>query len=476
MQDSAEEKTAEMLLVPDDKSLEDHEAWAKQVGLTSPLGVALEVAISYSSDNKPDVVVQGVVGVPRPPEDDLERMFLATKLSEKVEAPSFAIFSQHSIVWWLDVEGGPFTLELTRLDKLREVQESGVSTIIEYSGPGPFSEPIFRKRFDEAEEWAREYDENRYLRFETRRELNQRFQDLVTNITILTDSGKAGISDEKVWHRLFHHVLAEMWMRGQPPQAHNLDPRVEKAILFPDPDLCARAAGAVSERNRFREVLVKYGKEGHMRRLYNCGHVYMNSASYYDQPSLHNQAVYDKEISAVYKGVFEWRTTREYIKRDECGHNPYLDPKKGHLAMFHAANATHDEYYPVETGAYSDYWMYCMSDSLIPRLFCDFGADSCVVLDRQEFVKRFAQSWSRSAWAETTTMEIGWVEYDDPVGAYTAMTLGTYKPDVYFIKTFRYAYQNEFRFVGKPDADYDSLDAIELELGSLHDIGELIVL
>ena len=465
-----------MLFAPDDKSPEDYNAWLQQIGKPSPFGVALGVNISFSSDSKPDVVVQGVVGVPRPPEDDVERMMLANKLSEEVETPSFAVFKQVGIAWWLDVAGGPFTLELTGSRKLREVRESDVSTTIEYSGPGPFSAPIFRKRVDEAEDWAREYDQNRYLRFETRQELNQRFQDLVTNITILTDSGKVGISDEKGWHRLFRNVLAEMWMRGQPPQAFNLDPTVEKAILFPDSDLCSRAAGVVSGRSKDRDVLVKYGKQAHMRQLYDRGHIYMNSASYYDQPGLHNQAVCDKERTAVYKGVFEWRATREYIKREECGPNPHLDPDKGHLPICGAPNATKDEYYPVEIGVYSDYWMYCMSDSLIPRLFSDFGADSCVVVDRQEFVRRFAQTWRRSAWAKTVKIKVGWVDYDDPVGAYTAMRSGTYKPDLYFTKTFRYAYQSEARFVGKPELGYDNLDAIEFELGSLHDIGELVVL
>ena len=213
-----------------------------------------------------------------------------------------------------------------------------------------------------------------------------------------------------------------------------------------------------------------------MRRLYNLGHVYMNSASYYDQPSLHNQAVYDKEGTAVYKGVFECRATRKYIKREECGPDLYLDPAKGHLPIYHAPNATEDEYYTIETGVNSDYWMYCMSDSLIPRLFCDFNADSCVVLDRQEFVGRFTQAWRSSASAKATKMQVGWVEYDDPVGAFTAMNSETYNVNVYFTKTFRYAYQNELRFVAKPEVGYDNLDPIELELGSLHDIGELIVL
>lgn len=75
-----------MLFVPEGKTPEDYEDWAKQIGQASSIGVALAAVISYSSDNKPDVGVQGVVGVPRPPEDDLERMALTGKLYEMVEA------------------------------------------------------------------------------------------------------------------------------------------------------------------------------------------------------------------------------------------------------------------------------------------------------------------------------------------------------------------------------------------------------
>ena len=75
-----------MFFIPEGKSAEDYTAWGQQIGQPSSFGVALCVSISYSSDGKPDVVVEGVVGVPRPPEDDLERSSLATTLSATVSA------------------------------------------------------------------------------------------------------------------------------------------------------------------------------------------------------------------------------------------------------------------------------------------------------------------------------------------------------------------------------------------------------
>ena len=63
------------------------------------------------------------------------------------------------------------------------------------------SEPVFRKRFAEEEAWGREYSRNRYLRFETRVDVNQRYQDLMKNITILTDTDKVDVTGEKHCNR-----------------------------------------------------------------------------------------------------------------------------------------------------------------------------------------------------------------------------------------------------------------------------------
>ena len=63
------------------------------------------------------------------------------------------------------------------------------------------SEPVFRKRFGEEEAWAREYSRNRCLRFETRVDINQRYQDLMKNITILTDTDKVDVTGEKHCNR-----------------------------------------------------------------------------------------------------------------------------------------------------------------------------------------------------------------------------------------------------------------------------------
>ena len=85
-------------------------------------------------------------------------------------------------------------------------------------------------------EW--DYRTNRYLRFESRASFNQRYQTLLICLAILTDDGRVGLTGPKLWHQLFWDVLVEMFVRGEPPVPHSLDPSYAPAILFPDNELC----------------------------------------------------------------------------------------------------------------------------------------------------------------------------------------------------------------------------------------------
>ena len=191
---------------------------------------------------------------------------------------------------------------MTETRQLRQLDESEVSNRVSMSGPGPMSEPVFEPSFPNRDDWAREYADNRYLRFETRTALNQRYQDLITNITVLTHTGQVTLTEEKLWHRLFKHVVIEMFRRGEPPVPHNFHPSVAPAILFPDKELCMRAAAAVARVSKQGAYLVKYGKADHMRRLYERGELHVTPASAFGDPD-HNQAVRDNELSLLHYGV-----------------------------------------------------------------------------------------------------------------------------------------------------------------------------
>ena len=489
-----------VLLVPDNKTEDDYILWSAQVGKPSDLGVQLMVAISYSDRPGPHVVATGIVGVPRPPEDDLERQILATKIANLIESPDIAVFEFTGLLRWRLVKGGPFEIELTESRQVRELDKSEVSNRISLSGPGPMNEPVFRTKFPESNDWKRKYRANRYLRFESRAGLSQRYQDLLTNITILTNDGRVDLTQEKHWHRLFRHVVDEMLIRGEPPVPHNFEPSIAPAILFPDKELCTRAADALARVPTEGRYLVKYGQADHMTRLYDDGEVYLTPASAYGDPD-HNQAIYDQELSSSHYAVVA--TDGAFLKARDVYANPDVLQATGHrvVPMFLAPDAARDEVGCIESYG-PDAWMYCMSDLVTPRLFSDFNADACVVLCRDQFDARICDALRPHAGKKVFAH--GHVRYVDPFGAYAeqprppnvhigygastnrdAQPFQPFGPDgelarppeVHFSKTFRFAYQSEYRFVSYPPQPIERLDApLTISLGALHDIGQLIVL
>ena len=489
-----------VLLVPDNKTADDYSHWSSQIGKPSELGVQLQIAFSYSDRSGPHVIATGTVGVPRAPEDDLERQLLVSKIADLVEAPDTAVFSFTGLLWWRLVKGGPFQVELTQTWQVRQLDESEVSNRVSMSGPGPMNEPVFRTEFPESDDWAREYTDNRYLRFESRFALNQRYQDLITNITVLTHTGQVTLTEEKLWHRLFKHVVVEMFRRGEPPVPHNFHPSVAPAILFPDQELCTRAAAVVARVRKQGPYLVKYGKADHMRGLYERGELYVAPASGFDDPD-HNQAVRDHELSLLHYGVVA--NDAGFLKARDVDSNADVMRAPDHhfVPLFHAPKAQHDEVTCFESCG-PDAWMYCMSEVLAPRLFSDFGADACVVLDRNAFLTRVCDALRPPA--GNKVFAHGPVHYIDSIGAYSQSRrppqvhisyvpqaedrAQRYQPfgpdgelarppDVHFSKRFRYAYQSEYRFVSFPAQPTDRLSgSLTFSLGPLADIGRLIVL
>ena len=126
-----------VLLVSDNKTEEDYKQWGAMIGVQSELGVHLKIGISYSDHpGPPHVVAEGIVGVPRPPEDDLDRTMLANKLAELVETPEIAVSEFTGLIGWRLVRGGPFTVKLIKSEELRELDPNEISNRISFRGPG----------------------------------------------------------------------------------------------------------------------------------------------------------------------------------------------------------------------------------------------------------------------------------------------------------------------------------------------------
>ena len=239
-----------------------------------------------------------------------------------------------------------------------------------------------------------------------------------------------------------------------------------------------------------------------MRALYERGDVYMPPATIYDDPE-RNQAIHDQELSISHCGVV--MNQFGSLKAHDVFSNPDVlgAPDHRFVPLFHAPDAAEDEIIYAATSG-PDAWMYCMSTLLVPRLFSDFSADACVILDRGKFEAQILDALGslgrRSLFAHTE------VQYIDPVGAYAEQPCapqvhlayndnapahrGVQKfspfgsgaelmrpPEVHFNKGFRFAYQREYRFVSYPPQVTRELSApLRLRLGPLNDIGKLIII
>lgn len=117
----------------------------------------------------------------------------------------------------------------------------------------------------------------------------------------------------------------------------------------------------------------------------------------------------------------------------------------------------------------TDYWVYCLSRTLEPRLFVDFEANSCVVLrDSNEFRRRLTLAMHKCLPDAVHSRDDA--NYIDPL---LTSTLRVFVP---LAKHFRYTYQNEYRFVWVPQLKTPRVSPIDLTLGSLKDIADFIEL
>ena len=250
---------------------------------------------------------------------------------------------------------------------------------------------------------------------------------------------------------LWTHVLEEMQLRHGPyPAGFTRD------ILHSDPipdlagELADKAAAALSPRaGDQHEIFAKFGKREYMEALYQRGSLRIQPASLFRALG-HNIAVRDDELSVPMSVAL----SRDEIVR--LVRNPQ-DVPPGPL----------EHRVDVRFSFPTDYWLYCLTTSLEPRLFVDFEAQGCVIIrDRNEFRNRLLRS------AAATLPEAareGAAIYVDPL---LPNSTDVFVP---LAKHFAYAYQQEYRFVWLPRSPAQNLEHVDLEIGPLNDIADLIV-
>ncbi len=288
-------------------------------------------------------------------------------------------------------------------------------------------------------------------------ELNRRIRDVFLNLLRLTPEAKIGVLEVNdanvIWMEKWTHVLEEMQLRFGPyPAGFTRD--IFHSEPFPDfaSALAEKAARKLSSLGlRKGDVFLKFGKRAHMESLYDAGGLRIQAASFFGNKNL-TGALQDDELSLP----LSFAISREDVVKLVI--NPQDVP-----------SVIPEQRVDVRFQSPGDYWLYCLTSSVEPRLFVDFGADACVIIrDRQEFRDRLRKTSTDSL--SGAVMKEGPAEYVDPLLPRSANVF------VPFCKHFGYSYQDEYRFCWFPPPPAQRLNHLDIRLGDLSDIAELIVL
>lgn len=302
----------------------------------------------------------------------------------------------------------------------------------------------------------RQYDRHRYARHLSQAELDRRIRDILLNLLVLTQEARVGlppINDRSaVWMEKWTHVLEEMQLRHGPFPAG-----FTRNILHSEPFPNLVSALAQKAAESFREkalvpgsVLIKYGQRKYMEELFYQGRLRIQPASYYTRKDL-NGAVRDDERRLP----LSFALARDDIQKIVL--NPQDVPQ-----------VIHDHRVDVVFQSPADYWMYCLTESVEPRLFVDFEADTCVIVrNRQQLADRLRRADEILGPARC---QVGPVEYVDPLLPKRAEIF------LPMAKHFGYTYQAEYRFCWFPVDPVPELKHVDLTLGSLEEIAHLITL
>lgn len=291
--------------------------------------------------------------------------------------------------------------------------------------------------------WREEYHSRPYLEHLSDSKLNRRHDDIAANMVNLTSEGRIGAltqhDDRDYWGRLYTYVLEEMGARRLRPNHR----RVEDSDLLRGGDPVAAA--------RLREVevpespyLVQYSHTRYLRPLLDSGKLQVAPASCFADPSL-NPAKRDEELRVEAVAL----------------------PDELEIGLPDGSTLEPVGNVEITWSASTNYYVWCLTSVLNPRLFRQFGYDACLLIpDPRALLERVMEGLFR----ELPSYEVltAPVTYVDPMNPPEG------EPKVYLSKSFRYAYQKEVHVIAVPRDDREYLDPVKLEVGPLQDGAELI--
>lgn len=305
--------------------------------------------------------------------------------------------------------------------------------------------------------WRQQYHARRYARHLSQQELNRRIRDVFLNLLRLNAQAKIDMgpinAEFDMWMQKWTHMLEEMQMRHGPYPAG-----FTREILHSEPfpnfasELAEKGAKTLSALGLKRgDVFIKFGKRKYMEPLYENGQLRIQPASFFSNRD-HNGAVRDDELS---RGISLVLSRDEVVK-------VVINPQD-------VPDDAPDQRVDFQLRWPTDYWLYCLTNSIEPRLFVNFDADACVIIrDRKGFTEMLSSAAQKAL--PEAVMQHGPAQYIDPLLPSSAPLF------VPLVKHFGYSYQEEYRFYWQPPIPAEKLPHIDVEIGSLKDIADLIIL
>jgi hypothetical protein len=298
---------------------------------------------------------------------------------------------------------------------------------------------------------AQDYVRNRYMILLSEDQLARRTVDIIGNMHVIDENGLVSLDGNdpylSYWADRLTELQVEMQLRHGPYPAGWDQRRIDLARLPRSTAVSGTELAKVelrTGRDLGPDSVVKYGKLKYLRAMLIEGHMRFAPASLYADPTL-NEAVRDNELENEI-----W-----------CDPSvPFNEHPPGTI-VFPTGRASY------RAQAHSDYYVQCYSQALTTRLLLDFDADACLVIyDREEFLRRIGSALPREV--------AQWRRLAVEVGYYDPLQVQPTEVSVFSSKHFRYAYQREYRVALISNTVQDRLPFLELRIGSLEDIAELL--
>jgi hypothetical protein len=284
------------------------------------------------------------------------------------------------------------------------------------------------------------YRNKRYLENKTLDHITDRLRFLIEVMMDIDEDGKYAMSFpyQKWILERFTHTLEELSLRGmQYPDGMPSDLVLPKLSFF-------EVNSGIYNSRTHPQKLYKFSSRAWLEKSLRNGEFRLSNALSYRSPNFRT-AIQDDELSfSIYphKDLESYRNISLFTRSVPGGINAY---------------------HP------TDYYLLCFTVRYSLRMYSDFGADSCLIIhDPDEFWKRILNNFNEQfhRWL-CVTSTVDYLDPDDP---------GNRQFIVPFVKHFKYIYQLEQRFVMQPETPVQRLEPVQLKIGSIEDIAELITI